>query len=260
MLGVALPLLAGGATTGPAEQGSSEEASAEAESERVPVGYGEQEKEDLTGSVSSVTPNENEDVERTWTCRGSFGERRLTPVHAPVRPSMSDASKIAPQNVDYHEIARRGDTEVMEAFLDAGLEPDLTNARGHTLLMIAAYNEQPAMVKLLAKRGADVDQPDASGNTPLMGCAFQGFEDVAALLLDRGADVEYANGAGATALMFAAMYRQPALVDLLLERGADPERADERGRTAADLAEEHGHEAIAERLREAQPTSPPSSA
>ena len=165
--------------------------------------------------------------------------------------SNTDAQQpsIDPKKVDYHEIARRGDIEVMEAFLDAGLDPDLTNPRGHTLLMIAAYNQQPAMVDLLAAHGADVDQPDRSGNTPLMGCAFQGFAEVAELLLDQGADVAYTNGAGATALMFAAMYKQPAVVDALLTRGADPTRTDAQSRTATDLANDNGHEAIAQRLQ-----------
>ena len=130
----------------------------------------------------------------------------------PDSPADAPQQQIDPQNVDYHEIARRGDTEVMTAFLDAGLDPDLTNARGHSLLMIAAYNQQPAMVELLVEQGADVGRPDTSGSSPLMGCAFQGFGRVAELLLNRGADVAHVNGAGATALMFAAMYKQPTLV------------------------------------------------
>ena len=91
--------------------------------------------------------------------------------------------------------------------------------------MIAAYNQQPAMVELLVEQGADVDRPDTSGNSPLMGCAFQGFRRVA---------------------------------ELLLNHGADPKREDDEGRTAADLAEGHGHEQIARRLQEARPASPPS--
>ena len=49
---------------------------------------------------------------------------------------------IDPSTVDYHEIARRGDAEVLGVFLDAGLDPDLRDAQGYSLLMIAAYNDQ----------------------------------------------------------------------------------------------------------------------
>ncbi|MDY6814037.1 MAG: ankyrin repeat domain-containing protein, partial [Pseudomonadota bacterium] len=89
-------------------------------------------------------------------------------------------------NVDYHEIARRGDVEVMDVFLTAGLDVNLTNTRGHSLLMIASYNHQPGMARLLLAHGADPNQPDASGSTPLMGTVFKGDIELAALLLEAG--------------------------------------------------------------------------
>ncbi len=154
------------------------------------------------------------------------------------------AFPIDPANVDYHEIARRGDTQVMAALLGAGLDPDLRDpgdARGYTLLMIAAYHDQREMVELLLDHGADVDAADTSGNTPLMGLCFKGHADLAATLLDRGADANARNGSGATPLMLAAMFHQPAIMRALLDHGADASLANGQGHTAADLARFHGH-------------------
>ncbi len=161
---------------------------------------------------------------------------------------------IDPRNIDYHEIARRGDTEVMEVFLDAGLSPELTDRQGHGLLMIAAYNGQPEMTTLLLEHGADPNRPGPNG-TPLMGVCFKGHAEVAHHLLAAGADPDQQNEGGATALHFAALFKQEEIASLLLERGADPALADAQGRTAVDLARANGHTELAARLEKAEDQS-----
>lgn len=118
-------------------------------------------------------------------------------------------------DVDTHAVARRGDVGVMSLLLDNGLDPDLRDGRGFSLIMIAAYAGQTEMVRLLADRGADPDLRDAAGNTPLMGACFKGSVDVARALLDAGADASARNGEGRTALHFASELGHEALVDLL---------------------------------------------
>ncbi len=120
-------------------------------------------------------------------------------------------------NVDSHAVARRGDTSVMSLLLDTGLDPNLLDTRGFSLLMIAAYSDQAAMVCLLAGRGADPNLPDPSGNTPLMGSAFKGSADVARTLLECGADRSIGNRDGATALDFAETFGHTALIGLLVD-------------------------------------------
>ena len=156
-----------------------------------------------------------------------------------------------PDAVDYHEIARRGDLPVMETFLQAGLDPDLQDTRGYSLLMIAAYNGQRTMTELLLERGADPNLPDPSGNSPLMGVCFKAEPEVARILLDHGGDTTARNAAGQTALMFAAMFAQDAIVEALLEYGADPGARDPAGATAADVALQHGHASLHHSLRSA---------
>ena len=48
-------------------------------------------------------------------------------------------------------------------------EIDVKDSKGHSALMLAAYNGHQETVKLLLDRGADPNSLDLSGNTILMG-------------------------------------------------------------------------------------------
>lgn len=88
------------------------------------------------------------------------------------------------------DMARRGDADTLAAYLDAGVPVDLTNGKGDTLLMLAAYHGHPRTVRVLVDRGADVDRPNDRGQTPLAGAVFKGEDAIVGLLLDAGADPE----------------------------------------------------------------------
>jgi uncharacterized protein len=133
--------------------------------------------------------------------------------------TIDEGTPINPTNVDSHAVARRGDTALMSLLLDTGLDPNLLDSRGFSLLMIAAYSDQAEMVRLLAGRGADPNLPDPNGNTPLMGTAFKGSIEVARNLLECEADPSITNGDGATALDFAKKFGHTELAELL-ERAA----------------------------------------
>lgn len=86
------------------------------------------------------------------------------------------------------DLARRGVTETLAAYVDAGVPANLANDRGDTLVMLAAYHgHAPAVIALLA-RGADPDRPNDRGQTPLAGAVFKGEDEVVRALLDGGAD------------------------------------------------------------------------
>ncbi|MFJ4504296.1 ankyrin repeat domain-containing protein [Streptomyces sp. NPDC088864] len=86
------------------------------------------------------------------------------------------------------DLARGGDTDALAAYVDAGVPADLTNDRGDSLLMLAAYHGHAAAVTALAARGADPDRANDRGQTPLAGAVFKGEADVVRALLDAGAD------------------------------------------------------------------------
>ncbi|MFE3557901.1 ankyrin repeat domain-containing protein [Streptomyces sp. NPDC059193] len=86
------------------------------------------------------------------------------------------------------DLARQGETATLAAYLDAGVPATLTNDRGDTLVMLAAYHGHADTVTALLARGAEADRANDRGQTPLAGAVFKGEEAVIRALLAGGAD------------------------------------------------------------------------
>lgn len=86
------------------------------------------------------------------------------------------------------DLARQGQTEALVAYVDAGVPADLTNDRGDSLVMLAAYHGHADAVRALLARGADGDRMNDRGQTPLAGAVFKGAQDVIQALLEGGAN------------------------------------------------------------------------
>ncbi|MFI7447939.1 ankyrin repeat domain-containing protein [Nonomuraea sp. NPDC049714] len=86
------------------------------------------------------------------------------------------------------DLARAGETDTLRAYVEAGVPADLTNGKGDTLLMLAAYHGHAATVRMLAELGADPDRANDRGQTPLAGAVFKKESDVVRALLDAGAE------------------------------------------------------------------------
>ncbi|WCO67409.1 ankyrin repeat domain-containing protein [Iamia majanohamensis] len=114
------------------------------------------------------------------------------------------------------DMARRGDTATLDAYVEAGVPADLANDSGDTLVMLAAYHGHAATVRALLARGAQPDRANDKGQTPLAGAVFKGEADVVAALVDGGADPAAGQPTPvATARMFGRG-------DLLALLGVDP--------------------------------------
>ncbi|MFB7274537.1 ankyrin repeat domain-containing protein [Streptomyces sp. NPDC056244] len=101
------------------------------------------------------------------------------------------------------DLARRGETGALTAYIDAGVPANLTNDRGDSLLMLAAYHGHAEVVVALLERGADASRPNDRGQTPLAGAVFKGEDEVIRTLLAGGADpAEGTPSAVDTARMF----------------------------------------------------------
>lgn len=100
-------------------------------------------------------------------------------------------------------MARSGETDRLVAYVDAGVSPDLSNHKGDSLVMLAAYHGHAATVQALLHRGADPNRRNDRGQTPLAGAVFKGEREVMAALLAAGADPEAGQpSATATARVF----------------------------------------------------------
>ncbi|CAM5291211.1 ankyrin repeat domain-containing protein [Streptomyces abikoensis] len=86
------------------------------------------------------------------------------------------------------DLARHGDTDTLAAYVDAGVPANLTNDRGDSLVMLAAYHGHLDAVVALLERGADPNRPNDRGQTPLAGAVFKGEDEIVRTLLAHGAD------------------------------------------------------------------------
>ena len=109
------------------------------------------------------------------------------------------------------DLARDGAPDLID-YVDAGVPVDLTDAKGNTLLMLAAYHGHSTVVRALADRGADVGRTNDRGQTPLAGAVFK---------------------------------KDAATVDALLAAGADPHAGSP---SAVETARFFGQDELAERL------------
>ncbi|MFB7281967.1 ankyrin repeat domain-containing protein [Streptomyces hydrogenans] len=113
------------------------------------------------------------------------------------------------------DLARTGDAAALAAYVDAGVPANLTNDRGDTLVMLAAYHGHPAAVTALLERGADADRANDRGQTPLAGAVFKGEDAVVRALLAGGANPESGTP---SALDTARMFGKTELLELFATR------------------------------------------
>ncbi|KAI5201728.1 hypothetical protein AUEXF2481DRAFT_4787 [Aureobasidium subglaciale EXF-2481] len=87
------------------------------------------------------------------------------------------------------DFARQGKTEELAQYVSAGIPPNLTNSKGDTLLMLAAYHGHAATTRMLLEKGADPNVLNDRGQSPIAGAVFKGSDEVVQLLFERHADV-----------------------------------------------------------------------
>lgn len=138
------------------------------------------------------------------------------------------------------QLARSGDAPTLVRLLQKGLPPNMSNHKGDTLLMLAAYHGRIEATKVLLEAGADPDRYNDMGQTPLGGAAFKGNLPIIELLLSHGAQPEFAPPGGKTPLMFAAMFNRTEIVKALVALGIDIDAKSLDGLTALDLARSMG--------------------
>lgn len=104
------------------------------------------------------------------------------------RPQLPpEALELASKLFDF---ARAGDTASLLQYLSAGIPANLTNHKGDTLLMLAAYHGNAETVRALIEKGADVNAINDRGQSPIAGAVFKGYDEVVKVMVEDGkADV-----------------------------------------------------------------------
>ncbi|ORY60837.1 ankyrin repeat-containing domain protein [Pseudomassariella vexata] len=118
-------------------------------------------------------------------------------------------SSLPPEAIEFagrmFNAARSGQKDIFEQALPAGLPANLTNDKGDSLLMLAAYHGHVDLVKLLIQHGADPNRANDRGQSPLAGAVFKKEDDVIHVLLEGGADPDHGTP---SATQCIAMFKQ----------------------------------------------------
>ncbi|HKV37944.1 MAG TPA: ankyrin repeat domain-containing protein, partial [Blastocatellia bacterium] len=153
--------------------------------------------------------------------------------------------------------------DLLELYLDAGMDPNVRNPSGTTALMNAAAFDRTDSLRLLLDHGADLSLRNQNGYTALLYGANGYASDCVRVLLDHGANVNDITPNRDTALILCIpvgpVSRIP-LVDVdtrqkflscyrvFLDRGADVNAASREGYTALMRAAQGGNPDIVSAL------------
>ncbi|MCW2569305.1 MAG: ankyrin [Mycobacterium sp.] len=110
------------------------------------------------------------------------------------------------------ELARAGEAARLAEYLGAGVPPNMTNEKGDTLLILAAYHNHPETVRVLLEHGADHARTNDRGQTALAAAVFRQNAETVNILLAGGADP---NAGGPSAVEMAKFFDLPEMQALL---------------------------------------------
>jgi hypothetical protein len=169
--------------------------------------------------------------------------------------------KLARENIPYSETAftkvvEEGETDAVDLFLAAGMNPDAKDGGGRAALISAAARGSNNISRKLLSKGADVNVADGTGSTALMESAQNDHRETTEVLLESGADVNLTDNDGRTALIRAAARGHSKIVRLLINKGARTDVKDKGGRDALMWAEINNKSDVIDLLRKAGATRP----
>jgi len=147
---------------------------------------------------------------------------------------------------DLLRAAEMGDASGVERMVARGLDPNTADAKGNTILMIAAREGHKDVVWALVRRKANANRRNQHGDTALMIASLRGDREIARMLIEFGnAEVKHS---GWAPIHYAAFQDKPELIKYLIAKGADKDALAPNGYTALMLAARSGHEDAARAL------------
>lgn len=168
-------------------------------------------------------------------------------------PDLSESWKNIPVSnptpQGFHQAIERGQVDVIELFLGAGIRADYRFEGEQTALMVAAISGQLEAVCCLIEDGAGVNLRDAGRYTALHWAAFYRRSPIVGVLINAGAEINVTQNSGDTPLSLAVTRGHLDVVGLLLERQADPNIASNHGSPLA-IASGKNNQAMVALLRQ----------
>ena len=126
---------------------------------------------------------------------------------------------------------------LVSLLMDGGADPNKSNNKSMTPLLLAAINKEGAgVITVLAEKGANLNLRSNDQMTALMYAAAYGLKDNVNTLLEHGADINAQSKSGMTALHFAAHNGDQDMANHLMDRGAEKSILNKNGQTASHLA------------------------
>jgi ankyrin repeat protein len=145
--------------------------------------------------------------------------------------------------------AQARDLQAVNAFIDAGMNPNAQDNDGRTVLISAAARGEHDLVNTLLSRGVDINIKDKTGYTALSHAIDAMHDGVEEALLNRPELDPNCLGKNSRPALFAYVWRDNKdRVEKLLAHGADINMQDADGDTALHGAAETGNIEIARLL------------
>ena len=142
----------------------------------------------------------------------------------------------------------RNKTEIAILLLEAGANPNSTNASKRTPLHLAIDRNNPPLVTALLKAGAKPNAQDQDGWTPLHHAAAKNQVETAKALLAGGADPMTLSLRGGTPLHEAAASGGAEIIRLLLDHKVNPALKSKENVTALEIARQYNNQVAIEIL------------
>ena len=140
---------------------------------------------------------------------------------------------------DLLRAAELGDAKGLDRLFDRGADPNTADAKGNTLLMIAAREGHKDVVWTLVRRKANANRRNQHGDTALMMASLRGDREIGRMLIEfGGADVKHT---GWAPIHYAAFADKPEMIRYLIAKGADKDAVAPNGYTALMMAARSGH-------------------
>jgi ankyrin repeat protein len=134
--------------------------------------------------------------------------------------------------------AKENNQTLIGKYVELGGNVNVSDDKGYTPLIYAAYFGHEGLVDFLLNNGANACIKDKRGNTALMGAIFKGQVKIAFRLLKSECDVDQNNNANQTALMYATLFGRKQIAENLIAKGAKLEAQDANGNSAMSLAQD----------------------